>query len=238
MVLGIGASHQVTNENWFDYEIPKPVTQIREYASVVRAFLRGEPAPAGRFFKSNFAFMGYEVRPDLPIYIAGLSPNMLRLAGEIGDGVILWLCGPSYIRDTVIPAVSEGRERSGKTLEGFDVVAAVPSALTDDPGAARATMRRDLIPYMSLPFYRAMLERSGFGEEIAGFDAGMQAGDAEQGMAAISERMLEELFAIGSGDAVRGGISRYVDAGATSPGVSPIPGTDFGATLEAAAELL
>ena len=72
--------------------------------------------------------MGYSARPDLPIYIAALSPNMLRLAGEIGDGVMLWLCNPDYIRDVVVPAVSEGRERAGKALDGFDVVAAVTVA--------------------------------------------------------------------------------------------------------------
>ena len=69
--------------------------------------------------------MGYSARPDLPIYIAALSPNMLRLAGEIGDGVLLWLCNPDYIRDVVVPAVSEGRERAGKSLDGFDIVPAV-----------------------------------------------------------------------------------------------------------------
>ncbi len=238
MVLGIGVSHKVTNEHWFDTEIPKPVTQMREYASIVRALFRGEPAPQGEFFNTDFAFMGYDPRPDLPIYIAGLSPRMLRLAGEIADGVVLWLCGPSYIRDVVIPAVREGRERAGRTLEGFDVVAAVPAALTDDRDAVYATMRGDLVTYMSLPFYRAMLERSGFGEEIAAFDAAMNGGDPERALAAISERMLSELFAIGSADEVRGGLRRYREAGAASPGVSPVPKTDFGATLEAAAELL
>ena len=49
-------------------------------------------APEGEFFNSDFQFMGYEARADLPIYIAALSPNMLRLAGEIADGVMLWLC--------------------------------------------------------------------------------------------------------------------------------------------------
>ena len=73
------------------------------------------------------------LRPDLPIYLAGLSPGMLRLAGEIADGVVLWLCNPHYIRDVVVPTVGEGRRRAGKELEGFDIVAAVPSAVTDDP---------------------------------------------------------------------------------------------------------
>lgn len=238
MVLGIGVSHKVTNENWFGTEIPKPVTQMREYASIVRALFRGEQAPQGEFFKTNFAFMGYEVRPELPIYIAGLSPPMLRLAGEIGDGVVLWLCGPSYIRDVVIPSVREGRERSGKGLDGFDVVAAVPAALTEDRETAFARMRQDLVTYMSLPFYRAMLERSGFGEEIAAFDAGMQAGEPARALDGISERMLDELFAIGTADQVTAGVQRYLDAGATSPGVAAVPRTDFRATLETVAQLL
>jgi alkanesulfonate monooxygenase SsuD/methylene tetrahydromethanopterin reductase-like flavin-dependent oxidoreductase (luciferase family) len=238
MVLGLGVSHAVTVENWFDAKIPKPVTQMREYAGIVRALLRGEQAPKGEFFNTNFSFMGYEPRAELPLYIAGLSPHMLQLAGEIGDGVVLWLCGPSYIRDTVTPAVAEGRARAGKPLDGFDVVAAVPAALTDDRDAAYATMRRELITYASLPFYRRMLERSGFSEEIAAFDEGMQAGDTEKATAGLSDRMLGELFAIGSSDEVLAGVERYRDAGATSPNVAAVPGTDFEATLEAVSELL
>src|SRR3954466_10629987 len=134
MVLGLGVSHRVTVENWYGAKISKPVSQMREYASIVRAILRGETPPEGEFFNAAFRFMGYEPRADLPIYVAALSPNMLRLAGEIADGVMLWLCNPDYIRDVVVPAVRDGRERGGKPLDGFDIVAAVPVALTDEPG--------------------------------------------------------------------------------------------------------
>jgi probable F420-dependent oxidoreductase len=238
MVLGLGVSHKVTVENWFDAEISKPVVQMREYAEIVRAILRGEEPLAGRFFKTRFAFMGYSPRPDVPIYIAALSPNMLRLAGEIGDGVMLWLCSPEYIREVVIPEVRIGRELAGKSLEGFDVVAAVPAAVADDRDAVLETMRGDLVTYMSLPFYRAMLKRSGFGEEIAAFDEGMGGGEVERAKAGISDRMLDSLAGIGSADDVRAGVQRYLEAGATSPCVGAIPRTDFEATLGAAAELL
>jgi alkanesulfonate monooxygenase SsuD/methylene tetrahydromethanopterin reductase-like flavin-dependent oxidoreductase (luciferase family) len=238
MVLGLGVSHQVTVENWFDAQISKPVTQMREYAGIVRAILRGDEPPEGEFFKTRFEFMGYPPRPELPLYIAALSPNMLRLAGETGDGVMLWLSSPEYISEVVIPEVTIGRELAGKTLDGFDVVAAVPAALTDDRDAVLETMRGDLVTYMSLPFYRAMLERSGFGDEIAAFDEGMAEGDVERAKAGISERMLNALAGIGSADDVRAGLERYLDAGATSPCVGAIPKTDFEATLGAAAELL
>jgi len=235
MVLGIGVSHKVTVENWFDNEISKPVTQMREYAGIVRAIFRSETPPEGDFFKTRFAFMGYGARPELPIYIAALSPNMLRLAGEIADGVMLWLCVPDYIREVVIPHVKEGRERAGKSLEGFDVVAAVPSALTGDPEAAREAMRGDLLSYFSLPFYRRMIERSGFGDEIAAFDEAIGSGDTDAAKAAISQRFLAALTGIGSEEEVRGAVKRYSEAGATSPCVGGIPRTDVEATLEAAA---
>ena len=171
--------------------------------------------------------MGYEPRRDLPIYIAALSPNMLRLAGEIGDGVMLWLCNPDYIRDVVIPSVSEGRERAGKTMDGFDVVAAVPVGLTDDPDEARARQRKELVPYASLPFYRTMLERSGFGDELAAFDEGMAAQDMDRAMSGLSDRLLEALAGIGSADDVRAAVERYRGAGVTSPCIGAIPGTDL-----------
>ncbi len=238
MVLGLGVSHRVTVENWFDAEIAKPVTQMREYAGIVRAILRGEPPPEGEFFKSKFAFMGYPPRPKLPIYIAALSPNMLRLAGEIADGAMLWLCNPDYIRETVIPEVANGREKAGKTMDGFDVVAAVPTAVTDDPEAARNAFRKDLIPYATLPFYRSMLERSGFGGDLAAFDEGMAAGDAAKAMAGLSDGLLGSLAGIGSADDARAKVVEYRDAGATSPCIGGIPRAGFDAALEAVAELI
>jgi alkanesulfonate monooxygenase SsuD/methylene tetrahydromethanopterin reductase-like flavin-dependent oxidoreductase (luciferase family) len=238
LLLGLGISHQVTVENWYQSKIERPLRAMREYVEIIRALFRGDDPPQGEIFRTNFRFSGLQPRADLPIYIAGLSPKMLKLAGEIADGVVLWLCNPPYIRDVVVPEVTAGRQRAGKNLDDFDVVAAVPAAATDDRRSAYETMRSDLLTYWSLPFYRAMIERSGFGGEIAAFDEGMQAGDVERARAAISDRFLDELTAIGSPDDVRAGVARYAEAGATSPCVGPVPKTDFEATLEAAAPTL
>ena len=238
MVLGLGVSHRVTVENWFDSAIEKPVTQMREYASICRAILDGETPPEGEFFNTKFQFMGYPPRPELPIYIAALSPKMLQLAGEIAEGVMLWLCNPDYIRETVIPEVTKGREKAGKSLDGFDVVAAVPTAVTDDPEAARNAFRKDLIPYASLPFYRKMLDRSGFGDDLAAFDEGMAAGDVPKALAGLSDELLGSLAGIGSADDARAKVTEYAEAGATSPCIGGIPGTGFEAALEAVAELI
>ncbi len=231
--LGLGVSHKPVVEFWHGQKIGKPVTEMREYVSIVRAILRGESPPAGEKWQSQFMLSGLGPFPDLPVLIAALSPNMLRLAGEIADGVVLWLCNPNYIRDVVVPCVREGREKAGKSLDGFDIVPAIPAACTDDVGSAFDAMRRDLLPYFGLPFYRAMLERSGFEADIARYDAA--AGDGAAMGAAISDDFLSVLTAAGDETAVRGGVQRYVDAGATSPCVGPIPKTDFEAALRAAA---
>jgi F420-dependent oxidoreductase-like protein len=216
MVLGLGVSHRPVVEGWYGQTIDKPVREMREYLGIVRAIFRGEDPPPSEKWPTGFRFMGYEARADLPIYIAGLSPAMLRLAGELADGVILWLCEPTYIREVVVPEVTRGREKAGKPLEGFDIVAAVPSAVTDDPDAAREVLRKDLVPYFHLPFYRAMIERSGFEPDIEKADP-----------------FIGALAAIGTADEAKAVIDHYVEAGATSPGVGPIAKTDFEATLRA-----
>jgi len=231
LTLGLGVSHRPVVEGWHGQSIDRPVAEMREYASIVRAILRGEDPPAGEKWRTGFHLVGLDARPQLPIYIAALSPAMLRLAGEIADGVILWLCNPGYIREVVVPQVSAGRERAGLTLDGFDVVAAVPSALCEDRRQAFAAIRKELIPYFGLPFYRAMIERTGFGADIAAYDSA--AGDLEAMQAAISDGFLEELTAVGEEAAVRAGLARYRDAGAGSPCVGPIAGMDFDATLRA-----
>jgi F420-dependent oxidoreductase-like protein len=220
-IAGLGVSHKPVVEHWFGQSIDKPLAEMREYVAIVRAILRGENPPPGEKWRTAFHLSGLEPRPDLPIYLAGLSPGMLRLAGEIADGVILWLCNPNYVRDVVVPTVREGQEKGGRSGEAFDIVAAVPSAVTDEPDAARERLRGELVPYFGLPYYRAMLERSGVDP-----DAGP------------TDEFISVLAAIGPAGEARESVRRYAEAGTTSPCVGGISGTDFDATLEALAHSL
>jgi alkanesulfonate monooxygenase SsuD/methylene tetrahydromethanopterin reductase-like flavin-dependent oxidoreductase (luciferase family) len=218
-IAGLGVSHRPVVEAWYDQQIDKPLRSMREYVAILRAIFAGEDPPAGETFRTSFHFMGLEPRPDIPIYLAGLSPGMLRLAGEVADGVVLWLCVPEYIREVVVPTVAEGRAKAGKSLDGFDIVAAVPSAVTSEPDVAKENLSRELIPYFNLPFYLKMLERSGFGNEI-------------------SDRFLASLAAIGTPEEAVATVRRYAEAGATSPCVGVISKTDFDTTLESLAGAL
>jgi hypothetical protein len=66
----------------------------------------------------------------------------------------------------------------------------------------------------------------------------MQAGDVEKAKAGLSDRLLGALAGIGSADEVRGAVERYRNAGATSPSIGGLPGTDFEGAMRAVAELL
>ena len=230
--LGLGAGHRVTMGGWHGQQIGKPTVEMREYIAIVRAILAGEQPPAGERWMSTFAFMGFTPRRDIPIYQAALSPAMLRVAGEIADGVLLWTCPSQYVRDVVVPEVTAGRERAGKPLDGFQILAAIPSAVTDDRPAALDGVRSELHRYFGLPFYRTMFQKAGFGADLAAYDAAPNV-DAQK--LAISEQFIEHLCVIGDEDAVRRGVQRYRDAGTTNPVLTAIWGTDFEPTLTAAA---
>ena len=231
--LGLGVGHRVTMAGWHGQEIGNPTAEMREYVSIVRAILAGEPPPPGQRWSSTFALMGLAPRPDIPIYQAALSPGMLRLAGETADGVLLWAVPSSYVRDVVIPEVTSGRARAGKSLDGFEILAAVPSAVTEDRDSALAGIRMELHRYFGLPFYRTMFEAAGFAADVEAYDAA--AGDAQAQMQAISEDFIDQLAAVGNEDDVRRGVQRYVEAGATNPVLAGILGTDYDATLRAVA---
>jgi F420-dependent oxidoreductase-like protein len=223
-ILGIGVSHKVTVESMWGLRLDSPVDAMREYLDILRTSLRdGSCSIDGKYFSAHWAYSGPR-RAEMPIMISALNPRMLDLAGEMADGVILWMCSPAYIRDHVIPTVTAGRRKAGKDLEGFEIVAAVPVCLTSDRAGGQEVFRQTVERYSNLPYYRKMMDASGFASELA-------AGE-------VSEAMLDELSGIGDERHVRAAISRYREAGVTLPGAGPFGGhkgaAGFEATLEAA----
>src|SRR5437016_3166741 len=169
-MLGIGVSHRASMEAMLGLSLREPLAVMREYVAVLRGAVGGTAAFDGRHYRVNWSLAVSERPPAPSIYLAALSRNMLELAGEIGDGVVLWLCSPGYVRDVAVPALERGRRRAGKTLAGFEIVAEVPLAISDDAPGALAAFRTELARYLTLPFYRAMLEASRLGQELAAFD--------------------------------------------------------------------
>ena len=116
LTLGLGVSHRPVVEGWHGQTIDRPVARDAR----VRRDRARDPARRGRRRARREVAHRLPPRrastraPTLPIYVAALSPAMLRLAGEIADGVMLWLCNPAYIRDVVIPEVRDGPRARGQ----------------------------------------------------------------------------------------------------------------------------
>jgi F420-dependent oxidoreductase-like protein len=224
LILGLGVSHRVTVESMWGLKLDRPVDAVREYVSILRSSLRdGSASMDGTQFTAHWSYSAPR-RAELPIMLAALGPQMLELAGEISDGVVLWMCSPSYILDTVVPRVEAGRAKAGKKLEGFEIVAAVPVCLTEDRPAGLGVLRKTVERYASLPFYRRALDNGGFAEQLA----------ADR----ISDEMLDELGGVGDEERVREAVRRYRAAGITLPCVGPFGGhagaAGYSGTLEAA----
>ena len=213
--LGIGVSHRSMMEGALGLDMGRPLEVAREYVAVLRQALAGRVAHAGPRYRVAWQSGVSQLPQAPPIYLAGLGTGMLELAGEIAEGAVLWLCAPSYVREHAVPAIRRGRERAGKTLDGFEIVASVPAAVTADRLAGTLAFKAELARYLSLPFYRAMLEKSGFRTEIAAWDRA-------PGPAAVDDGLARGLGAIGDAPALGRLVSAYREAGVTLPAIRPI----------------
>lgn len=234
--LGIGTSHAATMQGWYGYEFKKPLSQLKEYLEILRALMReGKVAHKGEFYTANFAFMGAGPRPDMPIMISGLSPKTLAYAGATCDGVILWCCLPSYIENTVSPIVRQAERDAGRPEGSCKIIAAIPSGV-GDAEQIRNALRRDLLVYWTLPFYRAVIGEAGFIDDIGRFDEKLGGGDPKAAVEQIPDSFLDQLAGIGSAEDVRSRVEAYRDAGCDLPAVGMISTPRDVAAPEAALE--
>jgi alkanesulfonate monooxygenase SsuD/methylene tetrahydromethanopterin reductase-like flavin-dependent oxidoreductase (luciferase family) len=240
LVLGIGPSHKISMEGFYGIELTKPAKRMREYVQILRSlFTTNAVSFDGEFYKAQWTFMGYGARKDLPIYIAAMAPEMVKLCGELCDGDVLWACLPTFIRESVAPGIRDAAKGAGRDPSAVEIIAAVPTALTTNSEAARDAFRKEFFVYMNLPFYRRSIAGAGYEGELKAFDDALASGDSAGAMAAISERMVDEFCAFGDEKKIADKYAEYRDAGVTLPGVGLGAAGEgfagFEATLEAVA---
>lgn len=118
-------------------ESPHPLQTMREYVDILRRYLKGEAVHyRGETFQVHGAKMGFTPARPIDMYITAVRPRMLRLGGELGDGVLLsGGCSPGYIARCV-EEIKAGVERTGKTLDQCDVAGFVTAAVSENANAA------------------------------------------------------------------------------------------------------
>jgi 5,10-methylenetetrahydromethanopterin reductase len=159
LTLGIGLSHKIVIEDMYGFSFDRPTRHMREYLSILLPLLDGQPVSFhGETMRAGIGLS--TPRPGrVPVLLAALGPQMLRLAGERTDGTVLWMTGPATVRDHVVPAITKAAAAAGRPQPR--VVCMLPVCVTGDPDGARARANRVFAIYGQLPSYRAMLDREG-----------------------------------------------------------------------------
>ncbi len=156
--LGIGASHKVMQEGVLGESFDRPIRRMRECLEILGPMLRGEPvAFEGEIYTTRFGPL--PLGTPVPVLVAALGPQMLRLAGRLSGGTITWACGVKTLEQHIVPVISEAAAAAGRPAPR--VVAGFPIAVTDDEAAGREAVAKQLAMYGTLPSYRAMLDREG-----------------------------------------------------------------------------
>lgn len=207
--LGIGLSHQIVIESMLGMSYDKPVRHLREHLSILLPLLAGEASDfEGETLTGK---VGLEIpdAPPVPVLVAALGTQMLKVTGTRAAGTVTWMTGPATIESHVGPHLREAASAAGRPAPRL--VSALPVAITDDPDGAREQAAAMFAIYGHLPSYRAMLDREG------------AAGPADVAI-------------VGDEKTVLAGIQRVIDAGATEFVAVPFLNRDE--TLDAVSGLL
>ena len=188
LTLGVGLSHAVMMAQ-LGIAFDKPIRHLREYLSILVPLLRtGKVNFRGKLLSCE-AQMFQAPDKQVPVVVAALGPQALRVCGELADGTTLAWVGPKTIRDHIVPRLTEAATAAGRPKPR--VIATLPVCVTPTPDKVRHAIHTNLALYGQLPSYRAMFDREG----VAG-----PADVAVVGSRAEVEDALSELSAAGVTD--------------------------------------
>jgi F420-dependent oxidoreductase-like protein len=151
-ILGLGPSGPQVVEGWHGVPYGRPLTRTKEYIEILRKIFAREAPLTHEGFHYHIPATGpgttglgkplksiLHGRPDIPIYTASISPNGLRCAGEVADGVFPMMMNPSRY-EVLQPHIEEGFAKAGggKSLDDFAVCPGVSVIISDDLEKARS----------------------------------------------------------------------------------------------------
>lgn len=218
--LGIGASSEVIVSRWAGQPFDRPLTAVRETVEALRPILSGQRGELDGEVVRIAGYRPHATPPGgrVPLVLGALNPRSCRMVGELGvDGVCLNQLAPHHV-PLVLAQIAEGA--GGALPDGFGVIARLFCAVTDDVPATRALVKSVFAPYIATSVYNRFYRWMGYEAEAQGvLDA---AGDRAAMAAALSDRLVDEVFCLGSAEQVAERIQAYVDAGVSVPVIQPL----------------
>ncbi|MCP3936674.1 MAG: LLM class F420-dependent oxidoreductase [Actinomycetia bacterium] len=225
--LGVGVSTPIVAGRWHGTQFGgSPLAQMREYLNLLRELLSGEPVTfEGDYWSVRKFRLGVRLGDRRPkLVVAALNPQMLRLAGELADAVLLNYVPASHVQ-TSTDEVREGGDA--------EIFAYVHAGVCDFSEAAPYA-RRDLFAYAMADGYARMFRHAGFADEVDELRERYASGDRSGAVEAVSDRMVQAIDFIGDPGQVHSFVQSYTDAGVDHPILMPLPwGQDRRSVAEA-----
>jgi len=224
-VLGLGVANAALNEQALGLPPIRSLQYMREYVGVLRTVLGGEPEPpAGEYFTGSGFVPDRLPTAKVPIFLAGLLPKMLALAGELGDGVLL-----NLMTTAGLPKVSQhieaGLARAGRTRDDIVLACLLPCCISTDVEAAARAARQVVAGYAMHPAAGQLFSDSGFTDVLLEVRERTVAGD-KHAADSVSDEMIDALIAHGRPDVLPDRIRAYRNAGVDLPILFPMPVDD------------
>ena len=233
-LLGMGVSGPQVMEGWHGIRFERPIQRMREIIEIVRTVSRGErlvhrgkvyelplPGGEGKALKSSAA-----PRPDIPVYLATLSPKSLEMTGELADG---WL-GTSFMpehADVFFDHIAAGAARAGRSLADLDLQAGGVVAFSDDVDQLISPRKPGLAFTLGAMgsrqhnFYNAAFRRAGYEDVAVEVQNLWLDGNRQEAAARVPDEMVVKTNLLGTPNMVKERIVAYRDAGVTTLRVDP-----------------
>jgi F420-dependent oxidoreductase-like protein len=237
MLLGIGTSGPQVAEGWHGQRFGKQLQRTREYVEILRKALARErlvyegetyelPLPDGP--GKALKLMITPVQERIPIYIAAIGPNNMRLTGEIADGWLPVFFSPEHVGESRA-LLEEGAARAGGMLaEDFDIAPTVNVAIDDDLDSARDRMRHFIALYVGgmgsreRNFYNQLVQRYGFEDAAREIQDLYLDGKKDEAAAAVPPELIDTVALVGPRDRVRERLEVYREAGVGTLIAAPV----------------
>jgi probable F420-dependent oxidoreductase len=214
--LGLGASVLSWSRGIFGAPEHKPLAQLRETVAAVRHIVKGAHTGLtpfrGEYYKADFAeFQGTAppVRAEIPIWIAALRGPMVRLAGEIADGVMghpIW--SVDWAVEKIQPDLAAGLRKAGRRRQDIDLNLWLWCAPNDDEREALEDARPTVAFYAGVAQYESFFAAHGFGNEARALQARAKTHDLMAATELVPDAMVRTFVLLGKKDRVRAGIER------------------------------
>jgi F420-dependent oxidoreductase-like protein len=158
--LGIGPSHEPLIRGVFGLSYDHPGRSTEEYVRILTGALRGETVDFdGADWSAHSGGRTAPLAQPVSVLVSALGPRLLRVAGELADGTVLWMAPPRAIETHIAPRVCAAA--SGANRPPPRIVAGLPVAVHDDEAEARSAAAASSVMYAGMAAYRRILELGG-----------------------------------------------------------------------------